>query len=312
MQENQLSRFGAYGRSADIQNAGGVSIPVAPNAKYFFVGATSLPSYADFVNEFKGYDSDGVTRVFPTLVAAIADSGVVAARGDVIYVLPGHAETIVAAAGVAISKSGVAIVGLGNGGARPTFTFTTAAAASFDVTAANVLVQNCVFVTGVDNQTAINNVSAADVAFDNCEWQFSNGTVGAALCVLTAATATRLRVTNSRAVGPAVNAGTTLTAVIKHESGTDYVIENNYFAGKMTQAIVNVATILRGKINNNVIVVATGTSAITMAAASTPMITNNRMNVASGTAPITAAAGFVAGNVYSAAAGVTAGVASTI
>lgn len=310
--ENQLSRFGAYGRSADTQNQGGVNVPVAPNAKYHFVGAATLPSYSDFLQEFKGQDADGGNRVFPSLVAALADANVVASRGDVLYVLPGHTETITGAAGILVSKAGLTIVGLGNGALRPTFTFTTAVGASFDITGANTLIQNCIFVTGVDNQTAVNNVTAADVTFDNCEWQFSNGTVGAAVCVLTAATATRLRVTNSRFVGPAVNAGTTLAAAIQHEAGTDYTIQNNYFTGKMTQAIKNVATVLRGLIDNNRFVVATGTVAITMAAASTPFITNNRMNVASGTTPIVAAAGFVAGNVYSAAAGVTAGTASTI
>jgi hypothetical protein len=158
----------------------------------------------------------------------------------------------------------------------------------------------------------MNNVNKADVSFDSCEWIISNGTVGAALGILTAATADRLRVTNSRFTGPAVNAGTTCAGCIQHESGVDYVISGNYFAGKMTQAIKNVATVLRGLIDSNRFVIGTGTVAITMAAASTPFITNNRINVASGTAPIVAAAGFVAGNVYSAAAGVTAGTASTI
>src|SRR5207253_9370711 len=112
--------------------------------------------------------------------------------------------------------------------------------------------------------------------------------------------------------GPATNAGTTCAACIQHESGVDYLIQSNYFAGKMTQAIKNVATVLRGLIDNNRFVIGTGTVAITMAAASTPFITKNRINVPSGTTPITAAAGFVSGNNYSAAAGVTAGTASTI
>lgn len=311
MNENQLSRFGSYGRAMDVSNQAGVNTPIAPNAKYFFVGAATLPSYADFLQEFKGFDADGSNRIFPTIAAAIADAGVVAARGDVLYVLPGHTETIVGAAGVALSKSGVSVIGLGNGGLRPTVTFTTSTAASFDVTAASVLVQNIVFVCGIDAQIAMNNVTAADVTFDSCEWRLSNGTVGAVLGILTAATADRLRVTNPRFIGPATNTGTTCTAAIQHESGVDYVIQKGYFAGKMTQAIKNVATVLRGLIDDNRFVIGTGTVAITMAAASTPFITNNRFNVPSGTAPIVAAAGFVAGNTYSAAAGVTAGTAST-
>lgn len=298
---NQLSRYGALTKILPL---------MSPSAKVFFVGAVTLPSYADFTSDFP-VDKDGGNRTFPTLATALADSNTVASRGDVILVLPGHTETITGAAGVNINEAGVSIIGLGNGALRPTFTFTTAVAASFDVSAANILIQNIRFVCGVDNQTAINNVTTADVTFDNCEWIISNGTVGAAIGILTAATADRLKVTNSRFTGPAVNAGTTCAACIQHESGVDYVIQNNYFAGKMTRAILNVATVLRGLIDNNRFVVGTGTVAITMAAASTPFITNNRINVPSGTAPVVAAAGFVAGNAYSAAAGVTAGTALT-
>lgn len=278
------------------------------SGKIFIVGASGL-AYRDQINQLFQGDPDGKVRFSATIAGAV--SLCTANGNDQILVLPGHTETITGAAGIAINVAGVAVVGLGVGAQRPTITFTTAVGASFDVTAASVLIKNIIFVCGIDNQTAMNNVTAADVTFDSCEWRVSDGTVGAAIGILTAATATRLKVENSRFVGPAVNAGTTLAAAIQHESGTDYVIQNNYFAGKATQMIKNVATVLRGVIHNNRFVVGTGTVAITMAAASTPFITNNRINVASGTAPIVAAAGFVAGNAYSAAAGVTAGTAST-
>jgi hypothetical protein len=301
MIDPQLSRYGLANIAEPAVN---------PAAKIHYVGLPSLSWYGDFISAFSN-DVDGENRVFPTLTAALANASVVADRGDVIYLLPGYTQTITAAAGVSITKSGLTIKGLGNGTLRPTFTFTTATAASFDISAANTLIKNVIFTTGINSQAAITNVTGAYVAFEDCEFNTNSGTVGAVTGILTAATATGLRVENCRFVGPATNSGTTTTAQIKHESGTDYIIRNNYFTGKMTQAIVNVATILRGLIDSNRFVVATGTSAITMAAASTPFITNNRMNVASGTAPVTSAAGFMAGNTYSAAAGVTAGTAST-
>lgn len=276
--------------------------------KTFVVGKSAL-AYSSMYRQMFVNDVDGTVRYTATIAAAVALC--TASGNDMILVLPGHTETVTGAAGIAVNVAGVSIVGLGNGADRPTITFTTAVGASMDVTAASVLIKNIVFVNGIDNQTAMNNVTGADVTFDNCEWRISDGTNGAALGILTAATATRLKVVNSRFVGPAINAGTTCAGCIQHESGTDYVIENNYFAGKMTQAVKNVATVLRGKIRNNEFVIGTGTVAITMAAASTPFISNNRINVPSGTAPVVAAAGFMAGNVYSAAAGVTAGTAST-
>lgn len=247
---------------------------------------------------------------FATISQAVAAA--TATNGDVVFLVPGHAETVTAAAGVAIGVAGVQVIGLGTGRARPVITFTTAVAASFDITAANVLVKNLVLVCGIDNQTAMVNVTGADVAFEDCEFETNTGTVGAALGILTAATATRLRVENCFFHGPATNSGTTTTAQIQHEVGVDYIIRNNLFVGKCTQNITNATTVLRGHIDNNRFVTYTGTKAINMAAASTPFITNNRINVPSGTAPIVAAAGFVCANSYSAAAGVTAGTAVTI
>ncbi len=252
---------------------------------------------------------DGTPIVFTTLTLALAKC--VADRGDVILIAPNHTETIVGAAGISVGIAGVRIIGLGSGTDRPTFTFTTAVAASFDIVAANIVIQNILFVCGIDAQTAMNNISATDVMFSNCEWRTNSATVGAILGILTAATADRLNVMNCRFVGPAVNAGTTTTAQIQYEAAVDIQITGCYFTGKMTQAILNTATVLRGLIDNNRFVVATGTKGVAVAAASTPFISNNRFNVPSGTAPIVAAAGFVAGNVYSAAAGVTAGTAST-
>ena len=76
---------------------------------------------------------------FATIQGAIANC--VPNRGDIIFVKPGHQETIIGATanqtGGAVTAnnlslycSGVAIIGLGIGAARPTITFTTSTAAS--------------------------------------------------------------------------------------------------------------------------------------------------------------------------------------
>lgn len=277
--------------------------------RYFFVGKPSLAIMSE-VKAVQGTTyPDGTPIVYDTLTLALAKC--VASRGDTILVVPGHTETIVGAAGVNVNVAGVTIFGLGIGSMNPTFSFTTAVAASFDITAANVFVQNLTFTCGIDAQTAMVNVTAADVRFAGCVFNTNSATVGAILGILTAATSDRLSVNNCRFLGPAVNAGTTTTAQIQYEGAVDIVIQNSYFTGKMTQAILNTATVLRGLIFNNNFVVATGTKAIAVAAASTPFISSNNINVPSGTAPVVAAAGFVANNRYSAAAGVTAGTAST-
>lgn len=254
-----------------------------------------------------GNPSDGAATL------AIAQALCTANNGDVVYVADGHAESVIAAAGMTFSTSGVSYIGLGNGRKRPVITFSTSTAAQMIVSGAQILFQNIVFdFTGIDAIVAAISVTGADVAFDNCEFICNSATAGVVKGLLSAATADRWKITNSRFIGTAANSGTTTTCQIGHESGVDYDFSNNFHCGKMTQAILNTATVLRGRISGNQIVVGTGTSAITMAAASTPAIAGNRMNVASGTTPITAAAGLIlGGNTYAAAAGVTAGSAIT-
>lgn len=242
-----------------------------------------------------------------------AQTAATASNQDVVFVAPGHAESVIAAAGMTFNKAGIRYQGLGHGRLRPTITFSTDTAAQIIISGANVTFANMVFdFTGIDAIVAAISVTAADVAFEDCEFIVNSATAGVVLGILTAATATRLRVERCRFLGPAANTGTTVTACIKHEVGVDYLIKDCYFTGKMTQAILNATALLRGVIDSNRFVIATGTLAISVHASSTPFIVNNRINVPSGTTPITAAAGFVAGNVYSAAAGVTAGTASTI
>lgn len=266
-----------------------------------------------FADSVAGSATGGYIPAAGTATLIQAQTLCTASNNDTVYVAPGHAESIVGAAGMTFSKAGVTYHGLGLGRLRPTITFSTSTAAQMIVSGANITFKNFVFdFTGIDAIVAAISVTGADVAFEDCDFLTNSGAAGVVLGILTAATATRFRVERCNFLGPATNTGTTTTACIKHEVGVDYVIRNCYFTGKMTQAILNATALLRGLIDSNRFVIATGTVAITMHASSTPFIVNNRINVPSGTAPITAAAGFVAGNVYSAAAGVTAGTASTI
>jgi hypothetical protein len=280
------------------------------------MGGTQIPSTTGqyiFVSSVVGSNGNmGLDPASPkaTITGAISQAN--ASKGDVIVLMPGHAEDITGAAAITISKAGLYIIGLGVGRARPVLTWKTSTAAQIVVSSAQTTFDNIVFdFSGVSAVVAAFSITAADVSFVNCEGVLSTGTNAPVLGFLSAATAARLRFENCRFFGPATSTDT-VTAVIKHEVGIDYIIRGCEFKGKMTQAILNATTILGGLIDSNRFVIGTGTVAITMAAASTPFIVNNRINVPSGTAPIVAAAGFVAGNIYSAAAGVTAGTASTI
>jgi hypothetical protein len=277
---------------------------------YFFPGVVGDTRFVSSGAGSSGGPGFTPENAYATMIQA--QSASTASQGDVVLVCPGHAEAVSGAAGMTFSKAGMTYIGLGLGRNRPTITWGTAIGAQVIISGANISFKNFVFdFTGFDAITAAISITSADVSFEDCEFIVNSATAGVVLGILTAATAARLRIENCRFIGPAVNAGTTVTACIKHEVGVDYVIRGCYFTGKMTQAILNATALLRGVIDSNRFVIATGTEAITMHASSTPFIVNNRINVPSGTAPIICAAGFMAGNVYSAAAGVTAGAAST-
>ncbi len=91
--------------------------------------------------------SDGNKGTFDSPFATLnyAMTQCIANRGDIIFIKPGHAETITAAGTIALGIAGVAIVGLGYGSARPTFTYTTANTAAITVSKDNISIQNCVF-----------------------------------------------------------------------------------------------------------------------------------------------------------------------
>ncbi len=70
-----------------------------------------------------------------------------ASRGDIIVVMPGHAESLSAAGDIALDVAGVALVGLGSGTLRPQITL-GAAAGSMVISAANTAVVGFDFIAG--------------------------------------------------------------------------------------------------------------------------------------------------------------------
>lgn len=98
-------------------------------------------------------------------------------KGDMIYLMPGHSETISAAAGFDVTVAGVRIVGLGWGTLRPTFNF-TATAGQVIINANNVSFENLRFTAGISAVVSAVVVNGkTDVTFKNCEWYWG-GTTG--------------------------------------------------------------------------------------------------------------------------------------
>lgn len=114
---------------------------------------------------------------FSTLEYALSQC--VANRGDVIFIKPGHAESVASATALNFDIAGVAIIGLGTGTNRPTFTFTTANTATIPVTADNMAIQNCKFVGNfLSIAAAFTVAAAAHFTIENCSFTDTSAVLG--------------------------------------------------------------------------------------------------------------------------------------
>jgi len=96
-----------------------------------------------FVDSATGSDTVGYGQSpdSPTATIDYAIALCTASKGDIIYVMPGHAENVITATGINCDVAGISIIGLGENGSMPAVSF-TAAAGSVTVAAANVVINN--------------------------------------------------------------------------------------------------------------------------------------------------------------------------
>lgn len=170
--------------------ASGISIRGVPliqthpgKAFWVYNGTTGL-----MAGQRGGSDGNKGTFDSPFSTLDYAVSQCVADRGDIIFIKPGHAETIASATALALDIAGVAVVGLGQGSNRPTFNL-TATTSTITISAANCSFWNCLVTGGVDAIVAVFTISAADVKL---QLNYRDVTGQCTDCVLTTAAANRL------------------------------------------------------------------------------------------------------------------------
>ena len=103
---------------------------------------------------------------FATLDYAVGQC--TASQGDVIYAMPGHAETVSEAGGLDLDVIGITILGLGNGALQPTVTLDTIISADVDADAANITVENIHFIAGFADITAAIDINCDDFTLRHC------------------------------------------------------------------------------------------------------------------------------------------------
>lgn len=130
---------------------------------------SAYPGYVFWVNSTASQIGSKGTFQAPYATVATALAQCVAGRGDVIVCGAGHVETITNTTDLALNVKSVAIIGLGQGTSRPTFTIGTANTATIPVSVDNVTIQNCKFVANFLSIAACFTLTTAkDFCIQNC------------------------------------------------------------------------------------------------------------------------------------------------
>lgn len=176
-------------------------------------------------------------------------------KGDIIAVLPGHAEVVTAAGGLDLDVSGITIIGYGDGANTPTVTLTTANTADIDIDAANVTIKNIHFVAGFADIAAAIDVNADDFTLDGCRFTESAANLNALIWVQDAAAGGSDRITIKNC--HCIDKDAANTHFVNFAgTGDGHVVMNNILIGDWGTAaiggagVITNATIIGNKISN--------------------------------------------------------------
>lgn len=223
-----------------------------PGQVYWVSNATpTLPG------QIGGSDGNPGTFNAPFSTLDYAIGRCTANRGDIIFIKPGHAETISSATALAFDVAGVAIVGLGAGTKRPTFTLDTAATTTVAVSADNMSISNCRFIGNFLSITACFTVAAAAYfTIDNCSFTDTSAILGFLSAVKTTVSTNSdfLQVSNcfiksdatTKAVAPIVVLNTMTGLTLTDNVVIQTVAQNNVSQFLSHAALVMTAALITG------------------------------------------------------------------
>lgn len=239
-------------------------------ASIFFVDSTNAAA-ADSVSAGRNPDH-------PLATIDYAIGLCTANAGDVIYVMPNHAETVAAASGIDLDVAGISVVGAGNGDDRPTITL-SATASTVEVAAAGVTLRNLVFQVSIDSVVTMIDVNADDFTLENCEFREVASKQWVSAIDLNGGGANgtdRAKVINCRIIQTAAGADQAID-LAQVQDGVEIVgnvIDGDFVnAGIYSASICTNLLIARNHVRNR----QTGDHAIEISAAATGFLSDNRL-----------------------------------
>ena len=255
-----------------------------------------------FVDSGQGNNAnEGTDKEQPLADVDYAVGKCTANRGDVIICLPGHAETISAAAGWDLDVAGIHIIGIGNGADTPTLTMDTATTVDVDIDAAGITITNIHFKSGYADIAAAIDVNAVDFTLRNCRFTESADNENFLICIQDAAAAASDRITVDDCSALQDDAANT-HFINFAGTGKGHIVRNNRLQGDWgTFAVGGAGVITFCLIEGNLIgnIASTSDGCIKLAATATGMVYNNHCAGAAAQANgVTATACVVSQNYY--------------
>lgn len=212
--------------------------------------------YVDSGSGSNGGGAAGKTKDKPFATVDYAVGKCTASNGDVIVVMPGHAESITTSTTLALDVAGISVIGLGTGASIPTLTYTTTTSVNVAISAASISVENILFTAGAnaDAMSAMVTISASDVTVKNCEFRQGNSSMQAERAIYITTGADRVNIKNNK-IWTTTDAGAiagidfnTLTTA----SADDNLIAENVIFGDFTAApVYGSYTGTRNRVINN-------------------------------------------------------------
>ena len=231
-----------------------------PGGTYAYAPIRRFPGEVFFVSSTdttRGADDTGHGRSpeAPFLTLNYAFSQCTANQGDVIYLKPGHIETVMAAAGLALDVAGVHVIGVGNGTIQPIIRVagTVQVPATVTVTAANITVENVNWQAGLGDVATAIIVTATDFTIRKCRFTEQAVDLNALIWIQMPAYATAARLTVEDCLVYAPDASNT-HFINFSDTGTGHVVRRNVLHGDWsTMAIGGAGVITYANISDNYI-----------------------------------------------------------
>ena len=135
-------------------------------------GMTAFESFAGnvfWLSSSRGADTGKGTRDRPFATLDYAIGRCTANNGDVIMVMPNHAETITGVGGITVDVDGISIIGMGSFNQRPRFLMDGGTTVSAVISAADATLRNLVFASGHASVATLFGITGVGAHIDFCE-----------------------------------------------------------------------------------------------------------------------------------------------